>query len=232
MKKILLFTGLICSAVAFSQYRASEFSDTDSRLGITAGVNQYYMDADFLFSRSGTGFQVGIVSSIETSENSEIQVELNYSRYSTELVGRETQLSEPEWLEFNLDRINLSVVYDYEVVHFLNKDIALGICAGPSISLLNNFVLADESKSDYLLEPYHMTPDYLEMDTKNEGTSINVFGVVGITGRYRNFEANLRYAFGITDPYRVFPGVSQYAEFTGKDDYASFTVTYFFGEWF
>lgn len=227
MKKFFLFSSLLCTTIGFSQ-----FSDWETRTGITAGVNQYYMDADFLFSRSGTGFQVGIVSSIEITDNSEIQAELNYSRYSTELIGRETQLADPEWLKFNLDRINLSVVYDYELVHFLKKDIALGICAGPSISFLNNFTLADDSKGDYLLEPYHMTPDYMEMDTKNEGTSINVFGIVGITGRYRNLEANLRYAIGITDPYRVFPAVSQYTEFTGKDDYASLTLTYFFGEWF
>lgn len=227
MKKFLLFTISLYSVAAFSQ-----FSDIESRFGFTAGVNQYYMDADFLFSKSATGFQAGVVSAIEVSRNSEIQVEFNYSRYATELIGRETQLSDPEFIKFNLERINISVIYDYELVHFLKEDIALGLCAGPSISLLNNFKLADDSKSDYLLDPYLITPDYLEMDTKNEQTSVNVFGVVGITGRYRNFEANLRYAIGITDPYRVFPGVSRFTEFKGKDDYASLTITYFFGKWF
>ncbi|MGV3461677.1 MAG: outer membrane beta-barrel protein [Flavobacterium sp.] len=227
MRRILLFVMLLCTVPVFSQ-----LLDIESRLGVTAGANQYYMNADFLFSRSATGFQVGVVSSMEVSKNSEIQVEFNYSRYSTELIGRETELSNSEWIKFNLDRFNLSVIYDYELVHFLKEDIALGLCAGPSMAMLNDFKIDDDSKSHYLLDPYYVPADYLEMDTKNEQTSINVFGVVGITGRYRNFEANLRYAIGITDVYRVFPGVSAYTEFTGKDNYGSLTLTYFFGKWF
>lgn len=224
MKKISSLFLLLVSIAGFSQ--------EEGRFGITAGLNEYYMDADFLFSKSGVGFSLGVVATVPVSEHSEVVSELSIARYNVQLMGRENQLAQPEWIKFNMDRINLTAVYDYDLIHFLNGDLALGLNAGPSIAFFTTFNAIDESKEKYLLDPYYIEADRMRIDQymgDSGNISINVFAALGLSVRYKNIEANLRYYKGITDTYRKFSMVSNYAEFTGKDNYAGLNFTYYFG---
>jgi hypothetical protein len=222
MKKIIVSLFLLTGTLCFSQ--------DDSRFGVFAGVNQYYMKSTFLSSRSNMGFNIGSVATLPISEHSEFLVELSYTRFKTELLAKESLMAtEQEWIKLNMDRFNLSVIYDYDVLHFLDEDIALGVNAGPSIAFIQDWRLDEGSKETYLIEPYAIEPAYLRTDTYTEKISFNAFIEFGISARYRNIEANFRYFKGITDPYRNFPLSSSMIELKGKDDYSTFTLTYYFG---
>ncbi|KGO92731.1 outer membrane beta-barrel protein [Flavobacterium subsaxonicum] len=221
MKKVLLFNFLLFALTIHAQY--------DSRFGVTAGANEYYMKGDFLFSRSNTGFTIGLVGTIPISENSEILTEITVSRHRMEFIGRENELASPEWIKFHLDRSNVSFIYDYDILHFLDDDLAIGFCAGPSFAFFGNFIPTDKSKEGYLLDPYGMDTEYMRLDGYGETMAFNVLAAFGPSVRYVNLEGSLRYYKGITDTYRNFPGSSPYTQFTGKDSYLSFTLTYYFG---
>src|SRR5690606_9588764 len=125
------------------------------------------------------------------SEYSEFLVELNYSKFNNEFLGREDVLAEPEWIKFSMDRINLNIVYDYDLLHLLNDDLVFGLNAGPSFSILNDWKIKDSSKENYYMDPYIFDARYMQSDTYAESTSVNVFGAIGISARFRNIEANL-----------------------------------------
>lgn len=222
MNKLFLIISLATSIFCQAQ--------DESRFGLSVGVNQYYIGADFLFSRSAAGFSVGAVSTVPVSDNSEVLVGISFSQYNFDLMGRENELANPEWIRFGLQRINLDCVYDYDIFHFMEDDLAVGLCAGASVAFLNDIYLKDTDKEDYTLDPYGVDPEYLMMDEASESMTINVFGVVGATARYRDIEATLRYNFGLTDCYANFPATSPYVEFTGKDSYLNFQVTYYLGD--
>ncbi len=224
MKKIFLLGTLLTAFFCRGQW--------DDRWGITAGVNEYYLGADFVFSKSGTGFSIGIVNTVPISEHSEVLLELTFTKHNFELMGREDILSDPQWLKFGVQRINLAAIYDYDIFHFLDEDLALGLCAGPTVAFYNDMKIKDTSKDLYLLDPYYMETPYMHIDEGSGKLSINVFASFGATARYRNAEASLRYNLGVTDPYRNFPAASPYVEFKGKDSYLSFQVTYYFGDSF
>lgn len=222
MKKLILSTLLLTCFVGFSQ--------EDGRFGLFAGINQYYMKSNFLSSRSNIGVNLGAVATLPISEYSEILVEMSLARFRTELLGRESiDATEQEWLKFSMDRVNLSVIYDYDVLHFLDEDIAIGINAGPSLAFVQDWRLEDESKEDYIIEPYAVETKYMETDPYNGTVSFNAFVEFGLSVRYRNLEGNFRYFKGLTDPYRNFPLSSSMIALKGKDDYSTFTLTYYFG---
>ncbi len=80
-----------------------------------------------------------------------------------------------------------------------------------------------------MLDPLYASPNDLEFDDRNEEISFNMFVAMGLSVQYdESFMVNLRYYYGITDPYRNIPIVSRVSEITGKDSYLTFTVTYFF----
>ena len=222
MKKSFLVVFLFFGLAAHSQY--------DERFGLTAGVNQYYMNADFLSSRSGTGFSVGVVSTIDISEYSEILADVTYSQFNVDLLGRKEALAQPEWKKFKTERVNVTFLYDYDILHFLDEDLAIGIGAGPSFAFITNFQPVKDDGTAFLIDPYGIDTEYMKIDENNSKVSFNVFAAVGVTVRYRNTEAGLRYYKGMTDTYRNFPAVSSQINFTGKDNYSAFTLTYYFGD--
>lgn len=209
------------------------FSQQESRWGLIAGANEYYLKADFLSSKSGVGFTFGTVATVPVHEYSEILAELTFNRFSTELMGRQDALSSPEWIKFNADRINLAVLYDYNIIHFNDdEDFSLGVVGGPTLSFLSNYSVADEGKQDYLLSPFDTPTETLLLDDYSEQTLCNIYATLGITGRYLNWEASLRYNFGLTDPFRKLenetPGIST----KGSNDYMGFQLTFFFGNYY
>lgn len=220
MKKILLAGLLLASCISNAQW--------DSRSGILIGGNEYYSDANFLSSRSKPGFTIGLVTTLPVSEHSEFLAELNYSKFNNEFLGREDMLAEPEWLQFSMDRINFTIVYDYDLLRLLNDDLVFGLNAGPSFSVLNDWNNKDDSKENYLMDPYLFDAQYMKYDTWSQSTTINVFGAFGLSARFKNFEANLRYYKGLTNTHRNVPLSSGYMELQGKDNYSTFTLTYYF----
>ena len=198
----------------------------DERSGITVGTNSYLNKANFLSSKSSAGFSVGVVSTVPISEYSEFIVEITYNRYKMELLGREDFYAKPEWIKFHTDRVNLTAIYDYDILHFLDEDLAIGVNGGPTLSVLNN-MKAESGKDYYLLDPYQLNAGYLA----NDALVFNVYASLGVSARYRNLESHLRYNKGLTSPYRTLPK-SDYVTLDGKDDFLSFSLVYYFGNFF
>lgn len=211
MKQILFVAAFLTSFTLFAQ--------DDDTSGVIVGTNQYYTKANFLSSKSKTGFTAGLFSSFYISDNSQIVADLTVSRFYMDFLGRETLTGNLQWIAFSLDRINLDVVYHYDVVKLLDDDFVIGVTGGASLGILSDFTLKDDSKSDYYLDPYGADPEYMRIDTYNESPSFNVFAIVGATVRYDRYELNLRYNKGITDTYRNLPMSSAYVTPKGKDDY-------------
>jgi len=222
MKKFIFLSLMLIGYYGYSQ--------EDERFGVFLGLNQYYAKSNFLSSRSNMGYTAGAVATLPISSYSEILVEISLARFKSEFLGRESIESvEKEWIKMHMDRINLAVIYDYDVLHFFDEDLAIGINAGPSLAFIQDWRLDDQSKEVYLIEPYSIEPQYMMTDAYNEKVSLNIYVEFGMSVRYRNLEGSLRYYKGITSPYRNFPLSSSMLELKGKDDYSTFTVTYYFG---
>lgn len=225
MNKFLFFTLFFATMSAFSQ--------EDSRFGVFGGINQYQSRSNFLSSKSAIGFTIGATGTIPISENSEILMEMSISRFNQQFRGRATVDAEPEWVKFNLDRLNLGFLYDYDIVHFFRGDLAVGLCGGLSGSAFQNFVLVDDSKEMYLMEPYNVEAYYLEMNTRGNSTvTFTGYAVGGVSLRYRDIEGSLRNYFGLNNAYGSFAGndSTRGLNFYGKDNYSAFTITYYFGD--
>ncbi|MFP9112753.1 hypothetical protein ACLI1A_02355 [Flavobacterium sp. RHBU_3] len=221
MKQFLLFTFFCVGISAFAQY------DDDSAFAVIAGTNQYYANTNFLSSKSKTGFTLGIGDNFSVSDNSFIRAEFTLSRFYMDFLGRETSTSNPQWISFSLDRINFNALYHYNFVSLLKGDIEIGVSAGGSMGMFTDFVLEDDYREDYLLDPYGADPEALKIDGNRNSLSFNFFGVAGIGARYRKFELNVRYHKGLTDVYRSLPAFSEYVTPKGKDDYLTATVNFY-----
>lgn len=216
MKKIIPLYLFLFSLYSFSQ--------SDDRFGITVGITNYITDTDFLFSKSGTGYTFGIMVSKGYSKRSELFLEMAYTKHFVKLIGRENETATPEDLKFNLQNFNISVLYNYNLLIY--DDYKLGVNLGPTAAFFYEYKLVDESKSDYLLEPLYASPNDLLFDTRNEKISVNAFLTFGLSAQYDFLMANLRYNYGLTDPYRNAPVVS-IIDLDGKDSFLSFTITCF-----
>lgn len=224
MKNILI---LVSFALGLTSYAQDE-----SRWGIMAGVNEYYMNADFLFSKSGMGFNAGIVATVPISEHSEFLAELGYARNNYQLLGRKDIMTDAEWVKFNTQRVYIAAIYDYDLFRFMDDDFVLGLCAGPTLSMKSEMRLTDMDKEEYLFEPNRIGTEYLNPQAGSDSANFDVFGTAGISARYKSIEGSLRYNFALTDIYRNFPATSEYINFTGKDSYMSFQLTFYFGNKF
>jgi hypothetical protein len=218
MRKALLGCFLIYSLGVLGQ---------ENRFGITFGTTNYITDTNWLFSKSGVGFTLGAMGTKSFSDRFELFIEINYNYHRVDFVGRETATSIPEDIRFRLEEFGIPIIINYN--YLLLEDFRLGVNAGPSFHFIHNYVLLDETKESYLLDPLLTEPKYLEFDTYNDDISFNMFAVFGLNVQYQeNFMASLRYYYGITDPYRRAPVVSPVLDISGQDSYFSFTITYFF----
>lgn len=220
MRKFFIFCFLIISTNVVAQ---------GGRFGITVGATNYITDTNWLFSKSGTGFTFGAVGSKEFSERFELFVEINYNQHRVKFVGRENETATPEDIKFKLEEFSIPFIINYN--YLLLEDFRFGVNLGPSFHFIHNYVLLDETKGSYFLDPLLTEPKYLEFDTysANEDISFNMFAVFGLNIQYhKSLMASLRYCYGITDPYRRAPVVTPVLDISGKDSYYSFTITYFF----
>ena len=64
-------------------------------------------------------------------------------------------------------------MYDYSFLKF--EEWSFGVNAGLSATFFYNFRLVDQSKEDYVLDPFYAEPFDLESDTRNEKPSFNAF---------------------------------------------------------
>ena len=226
--KIILFLSVLLS---FSNINSQTYFSGnglfDGRFGVTVGTTNYSPGANFLFSKSAPGYKVGFIGTVFISEKFEVFVEMNYARHFMKFIGRENNLASPEDIKFNLETFNVPVVLDYTVLN-LNDKWFFGINAGPSLSLLYDYKLVDDAKSDYVLDPLYTTPHQLEFDSNKDQVSINAFIALGVSVEYNRFLANFRYNKGITDPYRSINLYSPVMELKGKDNYFEFSLVYLF----
>ncbi len=219
MKKLFIVIVVLWSCSLFAQ---------SGRFGVTIGATNYITKADFLFAKSGIGYTFGGMGSVFISERSEFFMELGYSRHFVKFIGRENELSAPEDIKFNLESTYINFVYDYS--YLITDDFRFGVNVGPSFSFLYDYKLVDDSKGDYVLDPLYMSPQSMRIDTLKDELSANVFVTVGLSAEYRTLRCNLRYYYGVTDPYRKAPFVSPAIEIKGRDSYTALTFTYFFGD--
>lgn len=230
-KRVTLILALFFSfSFAFSQHMSYGGDGLfEGRFGFTAGVTNYSPDASFLFSKSSTGFKVGFIGTVFISEKFEAFVELNYARHSVKFVGRETELAPQEDIKFNLENFNIPITIDYTVLN-LDDEWFFGVNAGPSLSLIHNYKLADDSKSDYVLDPLYAKPSALEFDSNKETLSVNVFLALGLSVEYKQFMATFRYNKGLTDPYKKINLASPVLALEGKDNYFELSFSFFLEE--
>lgn len=217
---------LSCSNLNSQTYFSGE-GLFDGRFGVTVGATNYSPGANFLFSKSAPGYKVGFIGTVSISEKFEVFVEMNYARHFMKFIGREDQLATPEEIKFNLETFNVPIILDYTVLN-LDDEWFFGINAGPSLSLLYDYKLVDDGKSDYVLDPLYTTTDQLEFDSNKEKASINAFIALGVSVEYNRFMATFRYNKGITDPYRSINLYSPVMELEGKDNYFEFSLVYLF----
>lgn len=210
----------LCSLTATAQFR-------DGRIGLTFGATNYITDSNSFFTKSGIGLTAGVASSVDFSERFELFVEINYNRHRVKFVGRATELAPPEDVKFNLEQISVPFLMNYNFL--LLEDFKFGVNLGPSFNFIQMYSLVDSAQENYVLDPLYASPNDLRFDDRNEEISFNMFAVAGLSVQYNEtIMVNLRYFYGITDPYRQIPIVSRVSEISGEDSYFSFTVTYFF----
>lgn len=231
LKHLLFWVFILQVSISSSQSRSFNWNNWVEKFngkgGVTVGITNYITDTNLLFSKSGTGFLIGLTSSAEFNERAGLLLSLSYNRHSSKFVGREDQLAPQEDISFNLDQIAFTPLFNYNIV--LLDDYKFGVFAGPSFNFLYDWRLADDSKEEFVLEPLLTSPADLRFDTENEDISFNLYASVGISAQYADsILLQLKYERSITDPYRRAPVFSNFLEIEGTDTILSFSTTYFF----
>lgn len=203
------------------------FQGGNANFGLTIGATNYIPNANYLFSKSSTGYTIGVISKINISDRLDLLLELNYNNHCVEFIGRENELSTTEDIEFSLQNFSIPLLIDFS--YFLEENYKLGVNTGVSFNLGHEYRLTDESKENYVLDPIYTAPRNLQFDTFNDELPFNMFLIFGLSGTYhKRFMMNLRYHYGITDPYEDSPVFSPYIDLKGRDSYITLTFSYLF----
>tara|TARA_R110002096_G_scaffold132257_1_gene282487 strand:- start:1307 stop:1969 length:663 start_codon:yes stop_codon:yes gene_type:complete len=220
MKKYFVIFFFTCSLSIVAQ---------QDRIGISVGATNYVTNTDLLFSKSSTGYTFGVFATKEFNERSALFIEINYNSHFVKFIGRENELAIPEDIKFKLERISIPFSYNYS--YLLLDEFKFGLNVGPSFEFYHDYKLTDESKEDYLLDPFLIPAQDLRFDTLSDDNTIsfNMLILFGLNVQYKeNFMASFRYYYGITNTYRRSPFYSTVVETSGKDSYFSFITTYLF----
>ncbi|WP_373056228.1 porin family protein [Zunongwangia sp. H14] len=219
MKKILLL------ALFFTFNNL--YSQLEGKYGFTAGATNYITDSNLVFSKSGTGFTVGLVGTAEFDDFFRLIIEMDYNEHAVKFVGREEYTSDPVDLKFKMTNFSLPILLDYDFYEYDN--FVFSGQAGPAVSFYYGYSLKDETKEDYLLEPFYASPTYLDFDKWSDKMSLNLFAAAGLSATYEEqYRLTFRYYYGITDPYRNASLVA-IEKLEGQDSYFQLTFTYFLG---
>lgn len=216
MKKTITFYLLLVTFCSYSQ--------AEGRFGVSLGATNYITDTNLLFSKSGIGYTIGVSGSAEFSDQSQLFVEVNYNNHFVKFIGRENETATPKDIKFKLQNISVTPVFNYN--YFMYDEFKFGVNAGPSFTFIYQYLLVDNAKENYVLDPLYASPRWLEFDTQNDQLSFNLFLAAGLSVQYDFLMANLRYYYGITDPYISIP-LDSAIEIKGKDSYFTFSVTCF-----
>lgn len=221
MKRILLLVFLI-PALSFSQI----FTDF-TNYGFTAGMVNYSSDISFLSNKTGVGFTVGGFVYHPIGGKSRLLLNLDLVSTPITFLGRRSDLDPIEEVKTRLSKIHIPILYDY--LAFKKENLAIGITLGPTLSAYYDFgkFLTVSDNENYSLEPSGATITDLQ---KSDIRKLNTFVTTGISVQYKKLMFNLRYNYGITNPYRNYPFQSKYFEFKAKDTFFTTTVTYLLGD--
>lgn len=200
----------------------------DGRFGITAGYTNYALDSNVLFTKSQPGYLIGIVGTAEFTEDLEFSIGLNYVHHRMIFVGKADLDAEPEDLKFTLENFDVPFVLNYNFLSFNDDNLKIGVNAGFTVSFAQQYIPADNSKENYILEPLNLQVKYLNFDQENERISINTYIPLGFRVEYHNLACNLRYNMGLSDPFKNAPFYNMAYETKAKQNYFSLSFTYFF----
>ncbi len=219
MKKILFLVTCLLSLSLSAQ--------EDRSFGITAGINEYYAKPSIASAKSGTGFSIGLLQGFEITKKSDLVFEANFISFNMQFFGKDIRKSTPEWIDFHSNRIGLSALYYYDVLHFDDNNLVVGIHAGPSVTYINNFTAKGDTNPNYEVGPYGIAGLYMKISKYQKGSPFNTFAAAGLNVQYKAIEMNLRYHLAISSPYRNLKFYDIREQPSGKDDYLSLTFNYY-----
>jgi len=228
MKKQFLFILILLPLFSFSQYFSSG-GLFDSKLGVTIGTSIFNPKTNFISSKPGIGFNVGINSTAYISDHFEFTMGINYFQHYTTLIGRENELSEPEDLKFKVSTLNIPLVFDY--IYLLKDDYKLGVNIGTAISFFHEFEILDESKDQYLLDPISLNVFDLDLRTDGDELQLNTYYSIGTNIQNEYFKLEISYNKNLSKPYKNIPIRHEYIVPSGKDSFVALTVTYYFSDY-
>lgn len=233
----ILYLFIIYSSTIYSQthlhstkqknkiYSSGHF---DGRFGVTAGYTNYVLDSNVLFTKSQPGYLIGIMSTVQFTDNLELSIGVNYVHHRMIFIGKKDLEAEPEELEFKLENIDVPFILNYNFLNLDNDNLKIGVNAGFTVSIFQQYLPSDSSKENYILEPLNLKVKYLSFDKENETISLNTYVPVGLSVEYHHFACNLRYNFGLSDPFRQAPFYNNAYTTKAKQNYFSLSFTYFF----
>lgn len=219
MKKILY--------LIFSLTGISAGAQTDRGFGVTAGINEYYAKPSFASAKSGTGFSVGLLHGFEITKNSDLVFEANFITFSMQYYGKDITDGNQKWIDFHSNRIAASALYYYDILHFDNDNLVVGVHAGPSVTYMNNFTSKGDKNPNYEIGPYGIEGLYMKISKYQKGSPFNTFVAAGFNVQYKAIEMNVRYHLAISSPYRNLKFYDIPQQPSGKDDYLSLTFNYY-----
>jgi hypothetical protein len=220
MKKFLYCSLLFAAITATAQ-------KNDRGFGLTAGINEYFAKPDFLSSKSAMGFSFGFVGGFDITKNSDLVFEGGFTRFNMKFMGMAIGEDDPRWLNFHSNRIFLNALYYYDLFHFNDNKLLIGVHAGPSVTYINNFTVEGKDNANFNLEPYEVSALDMKISKYTDGAEFNAFATLGINVKYLFCEMNLRYNKGLSSPYRSLGNENSPVSFKGKDDYMSLSFTFF-----
>ena len=227
MKK-LFFILVLLPILGFSQTFFYGDGIFDSKFGVTIGTNIFNPKTNFISSKPGIGFNVGINSTAFISNHFEFTMGINYFQHYTTLLGRETELSETEDLKFKVATLNVPLVFDY--IYLLRDDYKLGFNVGAAVSFFHEFEILDDTKEEYLLDPISLTARDLGIRMDGDKLQLNTYYSFGTNVQNEYFKLEVSYNKSLSNPYKDIAVRHEYLVPSGKDSFIALTLTYFFGD--
>jgi hypothetical protein len=218
----------LSSSQIYSQFRYNEGGLFEGRFGITAGYTNYVLETNVLFTKSQPGYLIGVVGTAEFTDYLELSIGINYMHHRMIFVGKSDLEAEPEDLDFRLENFDVPFILNYNF--FANDKWKVGVNAGFTVSLVQQYTIVDESKENYILEPVNLDVKYLNFDQENGGISFNTYVPFGVSAEFNSIACNLRYNMGLSDPFRQAPFYNTAFETKAKQNFYSVSFTYFFGD--
>jgi hypothetical protein len=166
-----------------------------AQTGIYVGTNLLSLSTKEINSKSALGFDLGFQFITGIHRTGDLFTEIGYSSNSIKLEGNLN--NETDFFKFHVQNVNVNFLYNrYLKLPESNKP-HIGLQAGISFSILNQWRLKDEEEANYTFGE----TDYSFFDIQ-ELRPINTHIVGGIEIGFEQYRLNLRYYKTITNPLR------------------------------